>query len=308
MVRKKKILTLDEIKEQVPEGRAIIGSMIHRWRIGKMVLVPVTGDPGTGKSWLCMRIAELIYKKLGYGELKIEHIVTKDVDLLKLLLTAERGTVIIIEEASVLFNARRATSGENVAFSMIVDTMRKKGLITLMNFPFSDSLDKHGRNMGSHAIEARSLHKDKGMVQCGVLKLQYNDKVKKLYRKHLKVKVGKKIEKVSKVWFGSPHNKKITEEYEEMKDAFLKELYERKLKESERRKAKKDRELNGLKKKDKSEANTEKELIRIEKHNRIIELSNLGEMTQKEIGKAVGMSRESVNKIVRKYKEDELLI
>lgn len=308
MTRKKEKLSLEQIKESVQEGRGIIGSIVHRWRLGKLTMVAVNGEPGTGKSWLCIRASELIYERIKKAKPSIKHIVTRDIQLLELLLTAEKGTVIIVEEASVLFNARRATSGENVAFSMIVDTCRKKGLILFLNFPFSDSLDKHGRNMCSHSIEAKELHKEKEICLARVLKLQYNDRVKKMYRKHLKVKIGRKVEKISRVWFGPPQDKELIDQYELSKDAFLKELYERKLKEAENRKKRKDRELNGIPKKDKSEAKTEKELKRIERNNRIIELANTGELTQAEIAKTVGMTRESVNKIIKKFKEDSFVM
>jgi hypothetical protein len=304
MARKKKILSLDEIKEQVQEARAIIGSVVHRWRQGKMVMVAVNGEPGTGKSYLCMRAAELIYKQLGFGKLEKRHIVTKDIDLLGLLLNAEKGTVVIVEEASVLFNARRATSGENVAFSMIVDTCRKKGLILFLNFPFSDSLDKHGRHMASHSIETQQLHKEKEMCLARVLKLQYNDRIKKLYRKHLKVRVGKRIERISKVWFGAPEDKEVVAEYEESKDLFLKELYERKLKEAENRKNKKDRELNGPEKIEKSNIKTVKQQKRLDRNNRIVELIGQGELTKQEISKLVGITNVRLSQILKELKQD----
>jgi|SRR6056297_1282672 len=296
---RKRSLSLEEIKEKIPEGRGIINSIIHRWKNGKLVVVAVNGDPGTGKSWLCMRAAELIYERIGYGKLENKHVIKSDIELLERLLNSERGTVLIIEEASVLFNSRRATSGENVTFSAILDTCRKKGIILFMNFPFSDMLDKHGRNMTSHSIEAKSLHKEAGMCLCRVLKHQYNDKIKKMYRKYLKVKVGNKTIKVSKVWFGPPENKEVTEQYEINKDAFLKELYEERLYAAEKKKKKKEVESQ---KKDKSEARTKKEKERIERDNRILELVNQKELTKKEIAKLVGITNVRLSQILREYR------
>ncbi len=210
--------------KNIPESKAILDNVESRYRKGLMNVLHIIGLPGTGKSWACIRLGEIISERLhGENRMTANRIVDNLLDLLKVIRAVKGpGEIVIIEEAGVLFGSRRAMSSENVDAGKIFDTLRKKRMIVLMNNPISKDLDNRLVRLSSMAIQTLSLNKSKGICTIKALKLQTNPDTGKTYRHRLKDRGGHDIHRC---WLGKP-NEETTTEYEAMKDKFLDELYE----------------------------------------------------------------------------------
>jgi len=108
----------------IPESDSIVNYIVDRNRKGLYTLCLVTGLPGTGKSSVSIRLAELTSLKL-HDENRITEdcIVDSLLGFLKRLRKVKKpGEIIIIEEISVLFGSRRSMAIENIAIGRVLDT------------------------------------------------------------------------------------------------------------------------------------------------------------------------------------------
>jgi len=136
---------------QIPESDLIVNYITERYKKGLGTNILTTGLSGTGKSSCDLRLAELISMKL-HGENRIteKNIVDSLLGLLEVLNNNKGdGTIIIIEEVSVLFPSRRAMAKENVSVNRVLDTIRKRKMILISNAPLYPSIDSHIRIKGS---------------------------------------------------------------------------------------------------------------------------------------------------------------
>ncbi len=207
----------------IPEAGSIIDDIQLRYRKGLTNFIHVVGLPGTGKSWACIRLGELVSERLhGENRMTSDRITDNLLDLLKVIKGVQGpGEIVVIEEAGVLFGSRRAMSAENVDAGKIFDTIRKKRMIVIMNNPISRDLDNRLVRLSSMAIQTLTLNKKKEICTVKALRLQTNPETGKTYRHRLK----QKGFDVHRSWIGKCNEQTATE-YENMKDKFLNELYD----------------------------------------------------------------------------------
>lgn len=208
----------------IQEAGAIRRQILDVQSKGKMNVIHVFGEPGTGKSWSCIRLAELISMDL-HGENRIteDNIVDSLLGLLKFIRKIKRdGEIVIGEEIAVWMNSRRAMSAENVDAGYVWDTLRKKRVIIIGNNPVRKDVDGHFRTAATMSIQTLSLNKQKGITIVKPMRLQTNPDTGKTYRHRLK----DKGYEVHRCWTGKP-KKETTDAYEAKKDEFLEKLYER---------------------------------------------------------------------------------
>ncbi len=209
--------------DKLDEAGAIISHIYNRYRKGLLTVVKVIGLPGMGKSYCCMRLAELISIKIhGKNIMKREYIADNLLDVIKILRsTKKRGMPMVVEEISVLFPSRRHMTGENVAAGQIWDTMRKKGMVVIMNCPLSKDVDKKITALSNLQIETLRVNKRKGVCVIKPMRLQANPSTSKIYHHRLIDKYGMEVHRS----FVKKPSDDLCEEYEKMKDDFLDDLY-----------------------------------------------------------------------------------
>lgn len=274
--------------DKLPEAEAIIGHIYNRYRKGLLTVVKVIGLPGMGKSYCCMRLAELISIRIhGKNIMKREYIADNLIDIIKNIRGAKiRGMPLVVEEISVLFPSRRHMTQENVAAGQLWDTMRKKGMIVIMNCPLSKDVDRKITSLSNLQIETLRVNKKKGICIIKPMRLQANPSTSKVYNHRLIDKHGMEVHRS----FVRKPSDKLCEEYEKMKDDFLDELYDLLQKKQEKKIEKTIGALvtSGIPK------------VSPKEHLRYTRLQN--GMTVTEQSKVEGVSISSVYKSIERYK------
>jgi hypothetical protein len=271
----------------IPEADVVVDFIEARKRKGLYSLILTSGLPGTGKSSIDLRLAELISLKLtGKNIITEENIIDDILPLIRFLKNAREDEVCIaiVEEISVLFPSRRAMSHDNVVIGKLLDTARKKQVILLANAPLWPSIDSHIRALGNIYLETLRINKKEGVVICKPLRLQTNPGTGKTYFHRLK-RSGKDVHRII---FRRP-NTKTWAGYELKKDKFIDELYE-------------DLKNKTLKKRGKPE---EKKVVRpiTPLEMKIYDLVVRKGMTQAMAGKELGIAQKNVCKVLQNLKK-----
>jgi len=210
--------------QNLPEADVVLNYIKTRKKKGLYTLILTSGLPGTGKSSMDLRLAELTSLELAGENIVTEENIIDDVlGLIKFIRNADEKKVCIavIEEISVLFPSRRAMSHDNVAVGKILDTARKKQVILFANAPLWTSVDSHIRALGNIYIETLRINRKEGVVIAKALRLQTNPGSGKTYFHWLK----RKTKEVHRIFVKKP-NSDTWKKYEDRKDVFMDELYE----------------------------------------------------------------------------------
>ncbi len=271
---------------KIKEAGAIRYEILNHQKKGKMNVLHIIGLPGTGKSWACLRLAELLSEDLhGKNEITSRNVVDSLLGLLKFIRSVKKdGEIVVCEEIGVWLSSRRAMTAENVDAGYVWDTLRKKRIIVLCNNPISKDVDKKLIALSSMQIQTLALNKKLGMCLLKPLRLQTNPDTAKTYRHRLHYKGFE----IHRCWIGKP-SKKLTDDYETGKDTFMDELYERLERKHEQKK--------------------EKEIVSLSNHLQLptkleIERYDLTQkgLTHQQIGDMKGVSRVRITNAVNAYK------
>lgn len=212
--------------EKLEEGEAVVDYLYNQWRKKILVIVKFLGLSGMGKSYASLRLGELLAKKMHGDKYKISrrNIVKNLLELIRFIKSVEmEGEIMIIEEMSVLFPSRRAMSGSNVDANAIIDTVRKKGIIIIGNYPLNKTVDSHIEAMCCLQLVTMQLNKTKGISIVSPLRLQTNPVIPKTYHHKL---IDKKGNEIDYTFFRLP-SKELINPYELEKDKLMDDLYER---------------------------------------------------------------------------------
>lgn len=262
--------------------------IINRKKKGLYTLVFFAGLPGSGKSYSCMRLGEILSKKLTGSKKNFTsgHVFNDFVQLVQFIKDANPKEVNIgvIEEVSVLFPSRRAMAGANVDINKVLDTARKKQVILLANAPLWNSIDSHMKALGNLYVETLTIDKKNSVVIVKPLFLQTNPHSGKTYNHRLTYKG----QDIHRAFFRRP-GKEITKEYEKQKDKFMDAIYEKAI----QRKQTKDKEFNKNLKKGKTHNLSRKAILAYtekQKGRKVREIA-------KEIGTNVRYTYTLINKV-----------
>lgn len=209
---------------KIKEAGIIRTQILHQQRRGRMNVIHVIGLPGTGKSWACLRLAELLSDDLhGQNDITARNVVNSLLGLLKFIRAIKKdGEIVICEEIGVWLSSRRSMAAENVDAGYVWDTLRKKRVIVIANNPIGKDVDKKLVSLSSLSIQTLSLNKKEGVCILKPLRLQTNPSSGKTYL-HRLLDNGAEVHRC---WVGKPQ-KELTDAYEDDKDIFLDKLYER---------------------------------------------------------------------------------
>ena len=210
--------------DELPEADVVLNYIKMRKKKGLYTLTLTTGLPGTGKSSIDMRLAELVSIALtGENKITEANVIDDILGLIKFIKDADENEVCIgvIEEISVLFPSRRAMSHDNVVVGKLLDTARKKQIILFANAPIFPTIDKHMRSLGNIYIETLRINKKQEVVVAKALRMQTNPGSGKTYFHWLK----RARKEVHRIFVRKPSSE-TWKSYENRKDKFLDELYE----------------------------------------------------------------------------------
>ena len=188
------------------------------------LLLAITGGTGSGKSYACLRIAELWYKEYFKQDFPKEHICFTIEQVMRVLSQKEKklrkGDLIIFEEAGVNMGSLDFQNKISKMFTYVLQSFRSMNVGILMNLPVLTMLNKSARLLlHSHMITAGIDYENK-MCKLKPFFNQLNQQTGKIYSKYLKVKVGTSILKVQRFNYALP-SKELVKEYETMKLKFV---------------------------------------------------------------------------------------
>ena len=281
----RKIIDYSKIKE----SDCIIDYIAKRHKKGLYTLILITGLPGSGKSSTGIRLGELTSLKIhGEDRMKEESIVDSTLGILKVLKNVKKpGEITCIEELSVLFPSRRAMASENLVIGRILDTCRKRQVILFANAPIFTSIDSHIRNMGHILIETQKALKKEQVVISKAWKLQTNPHTGKIYR-HRFTRGNRDVG----LFITRQPNSELWNQYEEQKDKFIDELYDRLEKQTAKKEAKLNKELGIAQKRVIKKALTDKEI-------KVYGLVMGKKLTYKQAGKEMGVSSQRIGAMIK---------
>ena len=186
----------------------------------KNFLAIISGPTGSGKSWAGLSLGELIDP-----EFCAERVVFKGKDLMELINSGKlkKGSVIVWDETQIDLSNRNWQSVTNKMLNYLLSTFRHKNFILFFTSPYSDFIDSATLKLFHANFETRGINKAKKTVTLSPKLLQYNQSIKKWYRKYLKVKTGNGLIKVKSLVLDRP-SKNLIDEYENKKNKFTKNL------------------------------------------------------------------------------------
>jgi biotin operon repressor len=212
-------------------GELLEGEFINKWfenrfKANKNVLIAVTGPTGSGKSYSCLRIAELWYKYHFNKEFKPEtHVCFSIGEVMKLLQpnVLKPGEIIIFEEAGVNMGSLDFQNRIVKLFNYVLQSFRSKNIGIIFNLPYLDMMNKTARFLlHAYFITAGIDQKEKKSYLKGYFR-QVNPKMGKIYDKYLKVSHNSRIKKIKRFCYSIP-SEDISETYELKKERFVNAL------------------------------------------------------------------------------------
>lgn len=272
--------------KNIEEAGAIRKEILRVYWSGKMNIIQVIGLPGTGKSWACLRLGELISEDLHKADYKIgvKNVADNLLDLLKFVRGIKKeGEILILEEIGVWLSSKRAMSTDNVDAAKVWDTLRKKRVIVITNNPINKDVDKKLMAMSSMMIQTLSLNKGEGICMLKPMRLQTNPDTAKTYRHRLH----QHGFDVHRCWVGRPDDQ-LCKDYEDSKDSFLDKLYSRLEKKHQERE---DKELGKMGEKIGI-------ITQLESKRAAMKLKG---MTNREISLIEGKSEETIRLAIKRY-------
>lgn len=120
------------------------------WLEDNNAIWTVVGDTGDGKSMASLRIAEKIDP-----DFTIDQVANSIVDFLRLVMddSLGRGSVIVLEEASVEASAYDWHSDSNRVFAKVLDTWRNQNRMAIINLPTFTKLEPGARQRTTGLVE-----------------------------------------------------------------------------------------------------------------------------------------------------------
>lgn len=205
---------------QTPKNPIIsyIRTRVHRQN--KNFIASVTGETGSGKSFISLRFAELLDKNFN-----VDRICFSTEEFMECLNSPERkrGDVIVYDEAGVGHASRQFFSMSNQLMNYILQTFRHRNLIVFFTLPTLGMLDKQARQLLSATIETLGINYHTNTNTIKWINLQTNPRSGKIYHRHPQFYVAGRPRKWKRLIVDLP-SKELVEAYEKKKDAFSRGL------------------------------------------------------------------------------------
>lgn len=188
-------------------------------------LVCFTGNPGSGKSYGAIRLAELTAKKNGV-EFNVDHIVFTPREFMNMINGGElkKGSILILDEAGVAINSRKWQSAINLMMNYVIQTFRHKNYIIIMCVPYFDFIDTAIRKMFHMFFEMTRIDFSKKVSWSRPKIIQVNQRTGHAYYKWLRYKTsGEQPMALDMAGFRLP-SKELLKDYEKKKSEYTAKL------------------------------------------------------------------------------------
>ena len=137
-------------------------------------LIIITGDTGTGKSYLALKLAQELDPTFTPENIS-ERVVCHPKQFIDLVVNKKdelkTGSVIVMDEAGVSMASREWYSYNNKALDYILQTFRYQKLIVIFTVPNMSFVDSHARRLFNFYIETIGINFSKKLSKCKILKL-----------------------------------------------------------------------------------------------------------------------------------------
>ena len=209
------------------ETGVLLRWMDARFKKKKTVTLFITGNLGTGKSYVSIDIGVLWYKYHFKKDFPVNHICFDMERAMDLLTSGELkpGELIILEEVGVNLNSKLFWSKTNQFFNYYMQTYRAKQIFIVFNCPVFSMLDKSTRILVNANFITQKIDYNEKVCIVKPLFLQLNQQSGKIYNRYLRITTknpyGYRIRKpIKRMGFHLPP-KELLEEYERNKNMFL---------------------------------------------------------------------------------------
>lgn len=191
------------------------------------VLIAITGQTGSGKSYSAIKICELMSKQLG-TEFSVDNICFEPTEFMQIINSDRltKGSCLILDETGVAINSRKWQSKTNILIGYVTQTFRHKNYIVIFNVPDFSFIDSALRKMFHIYIETNGIDYQEKICCLKPFLLQTNQRTGNLYYKYLRYKVPDKEVTTCDGWDLSLPSKEIIKEYENKKTLYTKKLNE----------------------------------------------------------------------------------
>lgn len=176
----------------------------------------VVGETGKGKSYTCLSIAEAVDPNFS-----IEQVAFGIEEFLRLVMDDSfgRGSIIILEEASVEAAAEDFHEISNKVLRTVLETWREQNRGALLNLPTFSRLDRPSRFRMTALIQQRAKFEDKGYSVATYKHLQTNSDTGKIYRHY--PRINGREHRTLKI---APPSDELKQAYEQRKTQYNREL------------------------------------------------------------------------------------
>lgn len=182
------------------------------WVENSNAIFTVVGDPGDGKSWASLRMAEVIDPTF-----TIDRVAFDIIEFIRLVMddSIGQGQVIILEEGEVEASAYDWHSKSNKVFRTILDTWRHQNRMAIINLPTFAALDKGARRRTDAIVEMMEAKPWKDYSQAKFKLASYGN-IEDNFTSPFQTLEGKERRYIR----FRPPSKELREEYEFQKEEF----------------------------------------------------------------------------------------
>lgn len=200
----------------------VLNMIKQRVLTNKNWMVLIQGETGIGKSYVALRLGEIIDKNFS-----VDNVVFTPAEFSKLLEagTLKPGSVIIFDEAGVGMSSKEWATRSNKLISNITQTFRTNRLIVLFTLPSGRYLDSSIRNIFHAIIEPLGVEPGTTKNAFKLLKIEQNYRQNKTYYPYYRFKDSKtgRFYKYAIIRIGKPTDK-LCEAYEKKRGSYLSTL------------------------------------------------------------------------------------
>jgi DNA-directed RNA polymerase specialized sigma24 family protein len=211
-----------------------IGGFLNHWfdsRISanKNIIITITGNTGSGKTFDALSCCEEWYKYKFNEEYNVDNVcfgigeLAKRINVLKKEGKLRKGEAFIFEEAGANFGNLDFQNKINKMFNYILQSFRSMNLVLIMTLPVLTMLNKSGRQLLHAHFVTAGIDFETKVSKVRPYFHQLNQHTGKSYWKYPRVKVNGKTITLQKLKFIKP-SERLIELYEAKKETFVFDL------------------------------------------------------------------------------------
>ena len=210
---------------QVIKNRAIV--------LNRNALVLIVGEPGTGKSYAALRMAEVIDPKFGIDRVAFTTeefltILREGIDQKKF----EKGSAILYDEVGISHSNRNFYDSVNKALNFVFQGFRRENLIVFMTVPKMAFVDIQVRNLMNFLIVPKKIYQKERICKCRGYVIEQNSLLfgENFFLKKATVASAKLdgVREMDSFGLFMP-NEELRIRYEQKKKLFMNDLYDKAL-------------------------------------------------------------------------------